>query len=428
MTEKLFYADAHLRKFTARVLSCEESGRLFAVTLDRTAFFPEGGGQSGDIGTLGGARVTDTREERGEILHFCDAPLVPGAEVTGELDWETRFARMQIHSAEHLVSGHAHALWGCGNVGFHMDEHGATIDFDRELDAPQLMRLERLVNEDVWKNLPINILWPAEEELAAMPFRQKKELSMPVRIVEVPGVDLCACCAPHVSFTGEIGLVRLKDRMRHRGGVRFTMLAGRAAYEDAALCAAETESLSRLFSAPQNALCAAAERVLGELEEEKYARAAAERRYVEARLAAGKPCVFESHLPGEKLQQLIVVSGSVFQGGIATVHGNHASDYVLVERNVLNHRFLKHRHNQDYRYRRQNILEDDSSFSVKFLSHCQNELVLSLPELTLLPLPNPPSPDPELPELKPPRPVPEPPEDEPPPPAEPTLLFFPGWR
>ena len=289
MAEKLFYADAHLRKFTARVLSCEESGRLFAVTLDRTAFFPEGGGQSGDIGTLGGARVTDTREERGEILHFCDAPLVPGAEVTGELDWETRFARMQIHSAEHLVSGHAHALWGCGNVGFHMDEHGATIDFDRELDAPQLMRLERLVNEDVWKNLPINILWPAEEELAAMPFRQKKELSMPVRIVEVPGVDLCACCAPHVSFTGEIGLVRLKDRMRHRGGVRFTMLAGRAAYEDAALCAAETELLSRLFSAPQNALCSAAERVLGELEEEKYARAAAERRYVEARLAAEKP-------------------------------------------------------------------------------------------------------------------------------------------
>ena len=109
------------------------------------------------------------------------------------------------------------------------------------------MRLERLANEDVWKNLPINILWPTEEELAAMPFRQKKALAMPVRIVEVPGVDLCACCAPHVSFTGEIGLIRLKDRMRHRGGVRFTMLAGRAAYEDAALCAAETEALSRLF-------------------------------------------------------------------------------------------------------------------------------------------------------------------------------------
>ena len=173
---------------------------------------------------------------------------------------------MQIHSAEHLVSGHAHTLWGCENIGFHMDEHGATIDFDREIDAEQLLRLERLANEDVWKNLPINILWPTEKELAAMPFRQKKALAMPVRIVEVPGVDLCACCAPHVSFTGEIGLIRLKDRMRHRGGVRFTMLAGRAAYEDAALCAAETEALSRLFSAPQNALCAAAERVLGELE------------------------------------------------------------------------------------------------------------------------------------------------------------------
>lgn len=226
MTEKLFYADAHMRKFTARVLSCEERGGRFAVTLDRTAFFPEGGGQGGDTGALGGVRVTDTREEKGEIVHFCDAPLVPGTEVTGELDGETRFARMQIHSAEHLVSGHAHTLWGCENIGFHMDEYGATIDFDREIDAEQLLRLERLANEDVWKNLPINILWPTEEELAAMPFRQKKALAMPVRIVEVPGVDLCACCAPHVSFTGEIGLIRLKDRMRHRGGVRFTMLAG----------------------------------------------------------------------------------------------------------------------------------------------------------------------------------------------------------
>lgn len=290
MTEKLFYADARMRKFTARVLSCEERGKLYAVTLDRTAFFPEGGGQGGDVGTLGGVRVADTREENGEIVHFCAAPLMAGAEVTGEIDWETRFARMQIHSAEHLVSGHAHALWGCENIGFHMDEHGATIDFDRELDAPQLAQLERLANEAVWQNLPVNILWPTEEELAALPFRQKKVLAMPVRIVEVPGVDRCACCAPHVSFTGEIGLIRLKDRMRHRGGVRFTMLAGRAAYEDAALCAAETEALSHLFSAPQNALCTAAGRVLGELEAEKYQRAAAERRYVEARLAALTPC------------------------------------------------------------------------------------------------------------------------------------------
>lgn len=309
MTEKLFYADAHMRKFTARVRSCEERGKLYAVTLDRTAFFPEGGGQGGDIGTLGGIQVTDTREENGEIVHFCASPLTLGAEVTGEIDWETRFARMQIHSAEHLVSGHAHSLWGCENIGFHMDEHGATIDFDRELDAEQLAQLERLANEAVWQNLPINILWPTEEELAVLPFRQKKALAMPVRIVEVPGVDRCACCAPHVSFTGEIGLIRLKDRMRHRGGVRFTMLAGRTAYEDAALCAAETEALSRLFSAPQNALCAAAERVLGELEAEKYQRAAAERRYVEARLAALAPCegnrlFFEDGLSSAALRAL----------------------------------------------------------------------------------------------------------------------------
>ena len=309
MTEKLYYTDSHLSEFTAYVTGCERRGGQYAVTLGRTAFFPEGGGQGGDTGTLGGVRVTDTREELGEIVHLCAEPLPVGGEVTGRIDWAVRFARMQIHSAEHLVSGHAHTLWGCENIGFHMDEHGAVIDFDRELDAAQLAELERLANADVWKNLPICILWPAEEELAELSFRQKKELSMPVRIVDVPGVDVCACCAPHVSRTGEIGLIRLKDRMRHRGGVRFTMLAGRAAYENAALCAAETEALSRLFSAPPEALAAAAERLLGELENEKYARAGAERRYVEARLRSlpfceGNRLLFEENLSAPALRSL----------------------------------------------------------------------------------------------------------------------------
>ena len=325
MAEKLFYADAHLRKFTARVLSCEESGRLFAVTLDRTAFFPEGGGQSGDIGTLGGARVTDTREERGEILHFCDAPLVPGAEVTGELDWETRFARMQIHSAEHLVSGHAHALWGCGNVGFHMDEHGATIDFDRELDAPQLMRLERLVNEDVWKNLPINILWPAEEELAAMPFRQKKELSMPVRIVEVPGVDLCACCAPHVSFTGEIGLIRLKDRMRHRGGVRVTILCGSDAEADYREKSAQVAALSAQLSVRQADVVPAVQRLLDEIAQHKAAAAELERRLNAQRLqllqeTPGSICVIDRFDDPVAMREF-VNAGMLLAGGVCAEIG-----------------------------------------------------------------------------------------------------------
>lgn len=340
MTEKLFYDNAHRREFTAHVLSCTERGGLYAVTLDRTAFFPEGGGQGGDTGVLGGVRVTDTREEQGEIVHFCAAPLAPATEVIGELDWETRFARMQIHSAEHLVSGYAHTLWGCENIGFHMDEHGATIDFDRELDAKQLLRLERLANEAVWQNLPINILWPTEAELAALPFRQKKELSMPVRIVEVPGIDFCACCAPHVRFTGEIGPVRLKDRMRHRGGVRFTMLAGRAAYEDAALCAAETEALSHLFSAPVNALNTAAERLLGELESEKHGRAAAERRYVEARLAALEPCtgnrlLFEETLSPAALRAL-AEGGKKHCAGIcaALCAGEEGFRYVMASETV----------------------------------------------------------------------------------------------
>ena len=340
MTEKLYYQDPHLFAFTARVLSCEERNGSFAVTLDRTAFFPEGGGQGGDVGTLGSVRVTDTHEKNGEVVHFCDAPLAVGEEVRGEVNAEIRFARMQIHSAEHLVSGNAHALWGCENIGFHMDEHGAVIDFDRELDAEQLRHLERLANEAVWKNLPVNILWPTEEELAALTFRQKKELAMPVRIVQVPGVDCCACCAPHVSFTGEIGLIRLKDRMRHRGGVRFTMLAGRAAYEDAAECYVQTEGLSRLFSAQQNGLCSAAERVLGDLEAEKYARAGFEKRCVSALLASLTPCegnrlFFEDDLTSAALRAL-AEGGKTLCSGISAAFcpENGGYRYVMASENV----------------------------------------------------------------------------------------------
>ena len=286
MTERLYYSDSHLRRFTGRVLSCREEKGRWAVTLDRTAFFPEGGGQAGDRGTLSGASVPDTRERDGEILHFCDQPLPVGEIVEGELDWPLRFARMQVHSGEHIVSGTAHRLWGCENVGFHMTEEGATLDFDRELDAEQIEELERRANEAVWENRVIRAFFPAAAELSALHFRQKKELSGDVRLVEVEGVDLCACCAPHVKSTGEIGLIRLTDFMRHRGGVRITMLAGRSAYRDAADRGRDAAALSRLFSAPRDKLPQAAERLLRELEETKAARVDAERRLTEQLLSA----------------------------------------------------------------------------------------------------------------------------------------------
>ena len=155
MTERLYNADAHAPLFTARVLSCREEKGVWQVVLDRTAFFPEGGGQSGDRGLLGEATVLDTLERDDDVLHLCDRPLTEGERVRGAVDWATRFVRMQIHSGEHILSGHAHRRWGCENVGFHMTDTAAVIDFDRELDAAQLAELEQLANETVWADLPV---------------------------------------------------------------------------------------------------------------------------------------------------------------------------------------------------------------------------------------------------------------------------------
>ena len=279
MTEKLFYSEPMQFAFTARVLSCDQVKDRWEVALDRTAFFPEGGGQGGDTGVLGDARVLDTHERGGAVVHFCDKPLPVGESVAGAVDAAVRFARMQIHSAEHIVSGTAHRAWGCENVGFHMTERAAVLDFDRELDAAQLDALERMANEAVWQNLPIRALYPRAEELEAYTFRQKKELTGQIRLIEIPGVDLCACCAPHVLSTGQIGLIALTDAMRHRGGVRITMTAGRAAWEADAQLRKSADALSRLFSAPREGLAEAAKRLLAHQAAQDAARVDLERRY-----------------------------------------------------------------------------------------------------------------------------------------------------
>ena len=286
MTEKLYYADSMLLSFTARVLSSTRVRDRWEIVLDRTAFFPEGGGQGGDTGTLGGVHVTDTHEINGEVVHWCDAALNAGDTVEGCVNGDLRLARMQIHSGEHIVSGTAHREWGCENTGFHMTERNAVIDFDRELDATQIAALESMANEAVWQDLPVHVLWPTGEELSALSFRQKKELSGEVRLVEIPGVDLCACCAPHVKNTGSVGQIRFISAMRHRGGIRLVMVAGRAALEDARLLHANTETLSRLFSAPREDVSAAGERFAAQKSAAEARCAALEKRFTSLRAAA----------------------------------------------------------------------------------------------------------------------------------------------
>lgn len=342
MTEKLYYSDPMLREFTARVVSCGQEKGRFAVVLDRTAFFPEGGGQGGDVGSLGNAAVTDTHERDGDIVHFCDKPLPVGAEITGRLDWTVRFARMQIHSAEHIVSGTAHRLWGCENVGFHMTEHSAVLDFDREITSAQLAELENIANNVVWDDLPVRTLCPSPGDLAQLEFRQKKEIIGQIRLVEIPGVDLCACCAPHVDRTGRIGIILLTDIMRHRGGVRITMTAGHSALAETALLRQSAGTLSRLLSAPRDALTVGLERLLDRQEAQKETIANLERRYAAllAEHAAGRGGDILCFVPGElsaaAMRGLAEILAAKCPGvaGVLVSEGENQWRYVLASRTV----------------------------------------------------------------------------------------------
>ena len=228
LTEKLYYQNGHLARFTARVLSCARDEKGWAVKLDRTAFFPGGGGQEADEGELSGLNLLGLREEGEDVVHLVPEPLEPGALVEGKLNWPLRFARMQGHSGEHILSGTVHRLFGCDNVGFHMGAEDITIDFNAELSREDLARAELETNRAVWRNVPVRTLLPSPGELAEMEYRSKKELSGEVRIVEIEGVDRCACCAPHVGNTGEVGVVKIIDSMRHRGGTRLSILCGEA--------------------------------------------------------------------------------------------------------------------------------------------------------------------------------------------------------
>ena len=275
MTRKLYDEDSHLSRFSARVEACVPDGDRWRIVLDQTAFFPEGGGQSADTGTLGAARVLDVQELEGRIVHVTDQPLEPGAAVEGVLDWAQRFRRMQEHSGEHIISGLVHRLYGYTNVGFHLGEETVTMDYDGELTKEQLAELESLANEAVWKNVPITAEYPSEETLRTLEYRSKLELTENVRIVTIEGYDVCACCAPHVSRTGEIGAIKIIDSMRHRGGVRLTILCGVDAVRQYQRLFDEAAALSNLMSVPKEQLVPAVERLFSErdaLEAELKAR------------------------------------------------------------------------------------------------------------------------------------------------------------
>lgn len=319
-TEKIYYADCHCATFRARVLECSETEGGFAVTLDRTAFYPLGGGQAADTGALGGVRVLDTREEGENIVHLCDGPLTVGSTVDGQIDYEARFVRMQQHTGEHIVSGILHRLYGCHNTGFHMNQTGIVIDFDAVIPAEKLPEIEREANEAIWKNIPLHIWTPGPEALEKVPYRTKRALPWPVRIVEVPGFDICACCGVHVAATGEIGLIKLLSAIPCRGGTRIEMAAGRAAFDLMNAVFDQNRQVSRLLSAQLTQTAQGAEQLLDTLNGWKYRSGALERQLFAYQAAAlegmGDCFFFADGLNPEGLRNL-TDQASAKTGGIA---------------------------------------------------------------------------------------------------------------
>ncbi len=332
---KLFYEDSHMKTFTAQVLRCEKTEKGWEVVLDATAFYPEGGGQAADTGTLGTARVRHTAERGEEIIHLCDSPLE--GQVEGSIDYGKRFLRMQQHSGEHMVSGIIHRRYGYHNTGFHMGNESITIDFDGVIPPEDLASIEEEANRAVWQNLPIRCWYPTEAELPTIPYRTKKALPWPVRIVEVPGVDLCACCGTHVKATGEIGLIKLFSAIPFRGGTRMEMACGKQALDALNLNYAQNKLVSQAFSAKLNETGAAAQRMNEVVAQQKYRMVGLERRIFDtiAQQHAGEAMAlhFEEGLDGTALRELSDrMAGSCTVAAVFSGSDQEGYAYCLVTR------------------------------------------------------------------------------------------------
>ena len=338
-TEKLYYQSPFLTTFTAQVLSCEplapdpanpSSRKRWRVVLNRTAFYPEGGGQPADHGTLNGIPVVDVREKDGVIFHTVENFVETGENVTGVIDWERRFDCMQQHSGEHILSGILCTDYHCDNVGFHMGAETVTIDYNADLTWEQVLDAERKANVYLWENHPVEITYPTREELSALSYRSKKELTGQVRIVTFPGADCCACCGTHVLQSGQVGLVKVLSCQKFRDGVRLEILCGQRAFRYLSQVYDQARAIGQALSVKPQDTLAAVVRLSGELEDAKQQQAQLEIRLFQAiaqkYAGVGSVLLFQ---PFRRLDAIRRLADAVAQqcGGLAAVFAGGGSTY-----------------------------------------------------------------------------------------------------
>ena len=329
-TEKLYYADPFLKEFTATVLDCQPGKHGYTVTLDRTAFYPEGGGQPADHGTLDGAAVTDVHEKNGVIFHNVDRAVEIGKTVSGFIDWARRFDHMQQHSGEHICSGLICGRYGCDNVGFHMGTDIVTIDFNADIPWEELLEIEGQANRYIQQDHPIDIQFHRGAELDAIDYRSKKPLEGDVRIVAFPGADCCACCGTHVLRSGQVGLVKFLSVQKFREGVRIELLCGQRALDYLSRTWEQAKAIGQHLSVKPVDAAAAVERLEGELSALKM-RCAGLEEAVFAGIAAeqagkGNVLLFQPPMKPDSVRKLADAVSKAC-GGLAAVFAGEGSHY-----------------------------------------------------------------------------------------------------
>lgn len=332
-TEKLYYINAYTDAFSATVLDSVATEGGYDVVLNRTAFFPEEGGQSSDTGYIGDAKVSQVYEKEGVIHHIADRPLTVGEYNCG-IDFAPRFEKMQCHTAEHILCGIIHRLFGLDNVGFHLGEDEVIFDVDGVLDRAQLDRAEELANEAVFSNTAVETLFPTADELSAIEYRAKLDITDGVRLVKIGDTDTCACCAPHVARTGEIGIIKILDFMKHRGGTRIWMVAGRRALLDYRARYDSVKRISGMLSTPQSQVADTLDSYIADCEGERAALKAARLRIAE--LCAERVESTEHsrvfYFPDFTIPELIAFSNIANKrvGGITVALSGSEGDYKYV--------------------------------------------------------------------------------------------------
>ena len=333
MTRRLYYEDCHLQTFRATVLSCTQTQAGYAVTLDATAFYPEGGGQACDLGRLGGASVLDVRSRGEQILHLCDSALAVGESVEGTIDWERRFDLMQQHTGEHILSGLVHRRFGYHNVGFHVGTQLVTIDFDGPIDADALAEIELAANKALWEDLPVECFYPSQDELATLSYRSKKALQYPVRIVKIGTYDTCACCGVHTAHTGEVGLIKLISCVKFHEGVRIELACGARALAYCNAVCGQNRSISRLLSAKMLETFPAVQALSDAYTAEKYRAGALQNRILDAIAEtyrqAHNVVHFEAALNAQAVRSLAEKISAGCTGFAAVLSGSDEAGYSI---------------------------------------------------------------------------------------------------